>query len=410
VAMEEMHLSKIDAKVEELAFHFKNSDDNEKAVFYLNKAGDKAQSLYAFSNAVNYFRDCIDILEKLEPDKSNRRKINLLAEIYCKIEFPLSTIGKRKEAQESIQEALYFAKKAANKDTESLALFNIGCMYGDIGKWEEAIKYLEESLIITEKIGNLKRKARIIKNIGLAKLFKGDPDEGYEYLKESLKICEEIKALDIYSMVLNNIGIYYDMLGKWKKAIEVYKESLSIAKKIKNIIVISNIMNNIGFAYSSLEETKQAIYYLKESAKIADKIGDIYNKGINYIHLGEEYLRKDKFKEVRYYISHAEKIFNEIDDKLGLADIFKLKGVLSKKLKDWESSNKYFKRSIKIYYQQGDRLNEGETYYEWGNMLILKKDMNLAKKKLLKSKIILESIGAKKHLKEIEKKLNNLKK
>ncbi|GAI93065.1 unnamed protein product, partial [marine sediment metagenome] len=53
--MEEMYLSKIDEKVEEVAYHFKNSDDKVKAVFYLNKAGDKAQSLYAFSNAVNYF-------------------------------------------------------------------------------------------------------------------------------------------------------------------------------------------------------------------------------------------------------------------------------------------------------------------------------------------------------------------
>ena len=408
-AIEETYLSKIDAKVEELAYHFKNSDDNEKAVFYLNKAGDKAQSLYAFSNAVNYFQDCINILEKLEPDKTDKRKINLLAEIYCKIEFPLSTIGKRKEAQESIQKALYFAKKADNKDTESLALFNIGCIYGDIGKWEESIKYLQESLIITEKIGNLKRKARIIKNIGLAKLFKGDTDDGYKYLKESLKICEEINALDIYSMVLNNIGIYYDMLGKWESAIEVYKESLSIAKKINNIIVISNIMNNIGFAYSSLGESKQAIYYLKESAKIADKIGDVYNKGINYIHLGEEYLKKDKFKEVKYYISHAEKIFKELEDKLGLADIFKLRAILCKKQKDWKKSEEYFIRAIKIYSQQGDRLNEGESYYEWGDMFILKKDIDLARKKLIKSKKILGSIGVRKHLGEIEEKLEKLK-
>ncbi|GAJ09967.1 unnamed protein product, partial [marine sediment metagenome] len=42
--------------IEEIAYHFKNSDDKIKAVFYLNKAGDKSQSLYAFSNAVKYFQ------------------------------------------------------------------------------------------------------------------------------------------------------------------------------------------------------------------------------------------------------------------------------------------------------------------------------------------------------------------
>ncbi|PKP54818.1 hypothetical protein CVT91_18080, partial [Candidatus Atribacteria bacterium HGW-Atribacteria-1] len=95
-AIEEMYLSKIDAKVEELAYHFKNSDDKEKAVFYLNKAGDKAQSLYAFSNAVNYFRDCIKILELTELEKE---QLTQLPEIYNKLAFSQSVVGERKEAE-----------------------------------------------------------------------------------------------------------------------------------------------------------------------------------------------------------------------------------------------------------------------------------------------------------------------
>ena len=404
--MEEMYLFNIDAKVEELAHHFKNSDNREKAVFYLNKAGEKAQSLYAFSNAVNYFQDGIDILET---EKLEKERLAQLSEINNKLAFSQSIIGKRKEAEINLNKALEYCRKIKNKNNESLVLMSMGNLYGDMGQWDKAIEYFQNSLSITNRIGNLKRKASTLKGIGLACLFKGDTSTGYTYLKESLKICKEIKALDIYAMVLNNMGIYYDMLGKWEKAIEAYKESLSIAKKMKNIMVISNIMNNIGFAYSSLGESKQAIYFLKESVKIADKIGDIYNKGINYIHLGEEYLIKNKFKEVKFYISNAEKIFIELEDQLGLADIYRLKAKLFKKLKRWEDSEVFFKKAIKIYSQFGDKINEGETYYEWGDMLILKKDIGLAKNKLIKSQIILGSIGAKKYLREIENKLNDLK-
>jgi len=90
--------------------------------------------------------------------------------------------------------------------------------------------------------------------------------------------------------------------------------------------------------------------------------------------------------------------------------VFKLKGTLFKKQKDWKSSDKYFRKAIKIYFRQGDRLNEGESYYEWGDMFILKKDADAARKRLTKSKKILESIGVRKHLSEIEEILNNLKK
>jgi len=405
--MEEMYLSKIDAKVEELAYHFKNSDDKEKAVFYLNKAGDKAQSLYAFSNAVNYFRDCIKILELTELEKE---QLTQLSEIYNKSAFSQATLGKRKEAEINLNKALKYCRKTKDKDNESLILMCMGNLYGDIGQWDKAIEYFKNSLLISEELNNLKRKARIIKSIGLAYLFKGDTERGYKYLKNSLKICEEIEAEVLYAMVLNNMGIYYDIVGEWENAVKYYKKSLSIYKKLNNIIQISNTMGNIGFAYSYLNKSKIAIFHYKESVILSEKIGDIYNKGINLIHLGEEYLKKDNFSKTKYYIIQAEKIFNKLEDKLGLADVFKLKGILSKKLKDWESSNKFFKRSIKVYSQQGDRLNEGETYYEWGDMLFIKKNKDLAEKKLLKSKKILESIGAKKYLREIEKKLNKLEK
>jgi tetratricopeptide (TPR) repeat protein len=405
--MEEMYLSKIDAKVEELAYHFKNSDDKEKAVFYLNKAGNKAQSLYAFSNAANSFQDCIDILELMELEKE---QLTLLSEICNRLAFSQATLGKRKEAEINLNKALKYCRKTKDKDNESLILMSMGNLYGDMGRWDKAIGHFQDSLLISEELSNLKRKASILKGIGLACLFKGDTSTGYSYLKESIDICKKIKSLDVYAMALNNCGIYYDMLGKWEKAIEAYKESLSIAKKIKNIIVISNIMNNIGFAYSSLGDSKHAIHYLKESVKIADKIGDIYNKGINYVHLGEEYLKKDEFKEVNYYLLNAENIFDEMDDKLGLADVYRLRAKMLNKLKRWKDSEIFFKKAIKIYSKFGDRINEGETYYEWGDMSFLKKDVDLARKRLLKSKKILVSIGARKFLANIEEKLNKFKK
>ncbi len=405
--IEEMYLSKIDEKVEEIAHHFKNSDDNKKAIFYLNKAGDKAQSLYAFKNAMNYYRDSITVLELTELGKE---QLTQLSEIYNKLAFSQSVIGARKKAEENLKKALKYCRKTTDKDNESLTLMSMGNLYGDTGQWDKAIEYYKSSLLISEEINNLRRKASTLKGMGLAHLFKGDISIGHSYLEESLKICEKINDKNIRSMALNNLGIYYDMIGEWQKAVEFYVKSLIIAKKLNNIYFIYNILSNLGFAYSSLNNHKKAINYFKESIKISDKIGDIYSKGINYLHLGEEHLKEDNFSKTRYYIIQAEEIFKKLEDKLGLADVYKLKAKLFKKLKEWEDSEIFFKKAIKIYSKFGDKINEGESYYEWGDMLFIKENKDSAKKKFLKSKKILGSIGAKKHLKEIEEKLNNLKK
>jgi tetratricopeptide (TPR) repeat protein len=406
VAMEEMYLSKIDKKVEELAYHFKNSEDSERAVFYLNKAGDKAQSLYAFSNAVNYYLDNIKILESKALEKE---QMTQLSEIYNKLAFSQSVLGERKEAEVNLNKALEYCRKTKDKDNESLILMSMGNLYGDIGKWDKAIEYFQDSLLITEKVNNLRRKASVLKGIGLACLFKGDTSTGHSYLKKSLRICKEVSDVNTYALLLNNLGIYYDMLGKWEKAIKKYKESIKIAKSNNNIIYISNFTSNLGFAYSSLNKSEQAVYYFNESIKLSEKIGDIYNKGINLAHLGEEYLKKDNFGKTKNYIVQAEEVFKKLDDKLGLADINRLKAKLFKKLKRWKDSEMFFKKAIKTYSKYGDKINEGESYYECGDMFVLKKDIDSARKRLTKSKKILESIGAKKYLREIEEKLNKLK-
>lgn len=405
VAMEEMYLSKIDAKVEELAYHFKNSNDSERAVLYLNKAGDKAQSLYAFSNAVNYYLDNIKILESKALEKE---QMTLLSEIYNKLAFSQSVVGERKEAEINLIKALEYCRKVRDKDNESLILMSMGNLYGDIGKWDKAIEYFKDSLLISEEINNLRRKASVLKGIGLACLFKGDTSTGHSYLKKSLRICKEVSDVNTYALLLNNLGIYYDMLGKWEKAIKKYKESIKIAKSNNNIIYISNFTSNLGFAYSSLNKSDQAVYYFNESIKLSEKIGDIYNKGINLAHLGEEYLKKDNFGKTKNYIVQAEEVFKKLDDKLGLADINRLKAKLFKKLKRWKDSEIFFKKAIKTYSKYGDKINEGESYYECGDMFVLKKDIDSARKRLTKSKKILESIGAKKYLREIEEKLNKL--
>ncbi|GAH13189.1 unnamed protein product, partial [marine sediment metagenome] len=192
--------------------------------FYLNKAGDKAQSLYAFRNAINYYLDSIEILESTELGKE---QLTQLSEIYNKLAFSQATLGKRKEAEINLNKALKYCRKTKDKDNESLILMSMGNLYGDMGRWDKAIEYFQNSLLITEELNNLKRRARIITNIGVTYLFKGDISTGYVTLKESLTICETINAEDIYIMALNNMGIYYDILGEWRKALDTYKKSLS---------------------------------------------------------------------------------------------------------------------------------------------------------------------------------------
>jgi len=403
--IERTYSHRLNAIVEELALHFKNSNLKEKAILYLMKAGDKSQSLYAFRNAVHFFSQCNKIINEM---KSGVKDLARLAENYNKIGFAYNVLSHRKEAVDNLNQALKLSLACNDKEIESIILMNLGHFYGDIGNWDKAIHCLQKSLSANKENQNLKRKARIVKSIGLANIFKGDIRNGFNYLKQSLIIVKDIKDDMLHAMILNNMGIYFDMIGQWEQSIDFYRKSLIIYKKHNNIIQIANTMGNLGFAFFSINLLDKAKECFEESISFSEKTGDVYNEGINLLHLGEVYLKEKHFQKTNDFIQKAEEIFIGLKDKLGLADVYRVKALVFKQTKDKKEASRFFKKAIDIYHKYGDRLNEGESYYEWGEMLLSDRAYRSSRNKLTKAKHLLESIGTMKHRKEIKEKLEKM--
>jgi hypothetical protein len=65
-ALERVYAKKIDEHFGELALHFLESGEKDKALGYFLKAGDRAAKIYANSEAVSYFQHALSLLEKKE--------------------------------------------------------------------------------------------------------------------------------------------------------------------------------------------------------------------------------------------------------------------------------------------------------------------------------------------------------
>src|SRR5438094_612625 len=61
-AMEELHADRTDEVVNELAFHYRRSDDDAKAVHWLCRAGDRAKALFANQEALASYRAALERL------------------------------------------------------------------------------------------------------------------------------------------------------------------------------------------------------------------------------------------------------------------------------------------------------------------------------------------------------------
>ena len=63
-AVEKVYARKVDDHLEALAYHFVEGNDLPKAIDYSQKAGDKANRLFAWDQARRYYETVLKLMDK----------------------------------------------------------------------------------------------------------------------------------------------------------------------------------------------------------------------------------------------------------------------------------------------------------------------------------------------------------
>src|SRR5262249_10222975 len=126
--------------VERLAYHYARGGDEEKAVAYLEEAGDRAASQVALGAARDYYREVVDRLEAL---------------------------GRTREAVHAREK--------------------LGRVLWTAGRYDTALEVLEQAVESWRAAGDLEGVARVTVQIGWARSFSATTDEGIACIEPLLE-------------------------------------------------------------------------------------------------------------------------------------------------------------------------------------------------------------------------------
>ena len=100
------------------------------------------------------------------------------------------------------------------------------------------------------------------------------------------------------------------------------------------------------------------------------------------------------------FINKGMEISNQLNDRLTIADVYKVKGIVERKLKNYDLSESYLQTSLRINSELGNKLNHSETSFELG---VLYSEINQSKKASRYLNIALKYFSKIKAISEIEK-------
>lgn len=404
-AMEEFYQDRIDEVLYNLAHHFNEGKDDEKAVLYAIRAAEKAAKSFAPEDALKYYRIALSTLNRIESSQSNmKRKLTVagkLGDIH-------NMIGEWEKALEYHDYSLELSKKLGNDLEIARSYRSYGHIKQNKGEYDSAHKYFNLGLAISERIEDVHGMADTYRGLGRVYWRKGEFERAIVHFEKSLNLTENIEDKRIMATTCIELGNVYSELGKWDKAIEYQKNSLKLLENIYDFYEIGRSYNNIGVTYARKGDMEKAIEHYEKSIEISDKTGNTRMVGWALFNAGEAYARLGQFDKAFEYSEKSLSIFERLDEKIGISGAYMSYGIIYKLRKQWDKAIRFFDKSIVIREELKIPYRLADCYFEFGLLYKEKGDDKKAKEYLEKSREILNKLGARDFLNKIDCELKSI--
>jgi class 3 adenylate cyclase/tetratricopeptide (TPR) repeat protein len=334
-AIEELYGDRLAEHYEVLAHHYYEGQDWEKALQYLEKAGDKAAAAYANQDALGFYGRALEVCETL-----GEQAVPASASLAAKRSLVNLNIGDMPGGITDLDRMVAAARSLGSRSLEGTALGYRGLMEvwnKDLGQaettlhaaraiadegYEDVRPVVNLSLFILLMIMNRvpEAEAYLISReqaaalpdphlagfwnwwIGYMHYSRADSDEALEVvaeMPEAAPIVHRLFGLWVEGLALATKGEYEAGLAR-------FDEVLATSERVGSALFQPRVVNTVGWVYGELEDHERALQWNRSSMELASAPGmdpdcganARLNMGDNLVALGRMDEAEEQFQMV----------------------------------------------------------------------------------------------------------------
>jgi tetratricopeptide (TPR) repeat protein/KaiC/GvpD/RAD55 family RecA-like ATPase len=377
-ALEKVYALKVDEHFGELASHFVESGDKDKALDYFLKAGAKAQGVYANREAISNFQSALRLLEEKRGGPHEKARVletlgdveNVVGEynacikcwndalllwtqlnekgktarLHRKIAHVLwNRMGKTWEAEYHHDKALKILE-AEPESVELATLYNDICHM--LWRTEDLVmarSWGEKALDIARKLDADEVVASAYVNLGVISERAGEGRKmSVEYTERALKIALDNGYMESALRAYNNLPTYLPA-EKHERILELREKGFELAKKVGAISFQSWIGTNLARTYIGMGNMDKALPLAEESVALDRKSGEMAHlpaslTTLGFIHqiLGELDKSEQYYKEALNLSQESKEVQSILSSYYYLGWLHFDKGEFVKAREFWE--------------------------------------------------------------------------
>jgi class 3 adenylate cyclase/tetratricopeptide (TPR) repeat protein len=293
-------------RVAELAWHFLQADDAERALPYALAAGDQAEAVFGHTEAEHYYQTAVELARELGDRPREAEALERLAKV-------LRVLSRYDQALAALDAALALYQQAGDPEGMGRITALIGQVHSDRGTPAEGVARLQPLLATLEARGV---SARVLAGLSdaLAQLLHLSGRYG-EQLAEAERAAALARASQdprLLAQVEMRRGNALRMLGRMEEATRVLEEVIRLAEETGDPEQLAYALDNVSVVYLLCGEFARTSEYGERALALAERLGDrlvielmLLRRGINGFVMGH-------WEQAQADFTHAQALVEQV--------------------------------------------------------------------------------------------------
>ncbi|MDY7039577.1 MAG: adenylate/guanylate cyclase domain-containing protein [Chloroflexota bacterium] len=335
--LEKRFTDRLEEAYDLLAHHYRLSDDLPRALEYLQKAGQRAQADYANREAVVYYDQALDVLDRL--DAAGQAYPESHFDILCGRSEVYDVLGQR-EAQEADIAALVDLAQELNDDRRLARAYNQrSWYYWAVGDYDHAESSARAALEIAEGAGDVQGQGQARWNLGSVLRWQGRPQQALSHFQTAHELFEMCDSVAMAGRSLDRLASAYYDLGEYQTALVSAEQALALHRQTGRRRNEAQVLIRMGMIYADvLGNYSLALECYHAALDIQQEIGDRWLLGTLDNDIGELLIRLGRFEEAESHLRQGHDIWRETRDAEGLFDNLSARAALYLALGDADAA------------------------------------------------------------------------
>ncbi len=275
-------------------------------------------------------------------------------------------------------------------------------------KWDKSINFINQAKKYFSKQNDIKGIAKCNNMLGSMYGDIGSIKKAKECFENSLSFLNPQIDIALIGMIETNIGILNSIRGDYDDSLLYFQRALIKYEQIKDLMRMSQLRHNLGMLHTQKGEYEAALREFDLSISISIKAGFLPNLVLSYLSKSYIYAKSNDLPLASAFADKSFELSRKLNDRLSIADIYKIKGIIERKLKHYDLSENYLLTSLRLNIELENILNQAETLSELGDLYIEVNKKEEAKQCLKDALKDYKKMGATLHIKEVEVRLHKI--